>query len=233
MTVHQPTTRGPLILLHGLGRTRWSLWPVARAAVRREYTVCSIGYPSRHAPVEQLAEFVAAEIDRAMPGERFSVVTHSLGGIVLRAAVAAGLLAAGRVHRAVMLAPPNRGSELAELLRRNPVYRLATGPAGQQIGMGPESLPRSLPPPPFELGVIAGDRSLNPFFSRAFSDASDGKVSVASATIEGMRDMVVVPRSHTFIMWAPEVLAQVFEFLERGRFAPTRSTPTGSAPWRR
>jgi len=49
-------------------------------------------------------------------------------------------------------------------------------------------------------------------------DARDGKVTVASAQIEGMRELVVVNRSHTFIMCAPDVLAHTFSFLETGRF---------------
>jgi triacylglycerol esterase/lipase EstA (alpha/beta hydrolase family) len=44
-------------------------------------------------------------------------VTHSLGGIVLRVAVAEGLLPPGRIRRVVMLGPPNEGSELADFCR--------------------------------------------------------------------------------------------------------------------
>jgi hypothetical protein len=33
-----------------------------------------------------------------------------------------------------------------------------------------------------------------------------------------MRDLLVVPRGHTFIMNDPEVIAQTFHFLERGTF---------------
>jgi len=43
-------------------------------------------------------------------------------------------------------------------------------------------------------------------------------VTVASAQLDGMRELVVVDRSHTFIMWAPDVLAHIFSFLETGRF---------------
>jgi hypothetical protein len=146
------------------------------------------------------------------------VVTHSMGGIVLRAAVAAGILPAEAVRRVVMLAPPNHGSELADRLRDFRIYRLATGPAGQQIGTNEESVPKRLPPPPFEVGIIAGRRAANPVFARVMGSESDGKVTVGSAQLDGMRDLVVVDRAHTFIMWSPDVLAQTFTFLERGRF---------------
>ena len=212
----------PIVLLHGLGRTRWSLWPVAREAARRGRVVHNLGYPSRRAPIEELAEDVGHRVS-VLAGDRpVDVVTHSMGGIVLRAAVASGIVPADAVRRVVMLAPPNHGSELADRLKDYRVYRLALGPAGQQIGTGEHSVPRRLPPPPFEVGIIAGRRATNALFARVMGEESDGKVTVASAQLDGMRELVVVDRSHTFIMWAPDVLAHIFAFLETGRFVSDR-----------
>ena len=211
--------RKPLILLHGLGRTRLSLWPVAHAATRRGYDVHNLGYPSRRAPIERLAEDVGHRIVAvAAENAPVDVVTHSMGGIVLRSAVALGIFPADALRRVVMLAPPNQGSALADRLRDFSVYRFATGPAGQQIGTDDASMPRRLPPSPFELGIIAGRRSNNPFFASVLGDESDGKVTVASAHLDGMRELVVVDRAHTFMMWAPDVLEHIFTFLEHGRF---------------
>lgn len=215
-----PSDKTPVVLLHGLGRTRWSLWPVAREAARRGYPVHNLGYPSRRAPIEELAEDVGHRVHRLAADQSVHVVTHSMGGIVLRAAVAHGVLPAEAIARVVMLAPPNHGSELADRLKNYAFYRLALGPAGQQIGTGEHSVPLRLPPPPFEVGIIAGRRANNPLFARVLSDESDGKVTVASAQLEGMRELVVVDRSHTFIMWAPDVLAHIFSFLDTGRFVP-------------
>src|SRR5436190_751136 len=99
-----------------------------------------------------------------------------------------------------MLAPPNRGSELAERLRSNCLYRLATGPAGQQLGTRDSSLPRQLGPVDFGLGIIAGDRSLNPLFSSWIPGPDDGKVSVRSTTLPDA-ELLVVHHSHTWIAW--------------------------------
>lgn len=210
----------PLVLLHGLGRTRYSLWPVAREAARRGYQVHNLGYPSRRASIEELAESVGCRIRNvAGNGGVLDIVTHSMGGIVIRAAVAFGTLPAEIIRRVVMLAPPNHGSEVADRLRDFRFYRLATGPAGQQIGTSDDSVPQRLPPPPFEVGIVAGRRSTNPLFSRLLGAEGDGKVTVESAHLDGMRELVVVDRSHTFIMWAPDVLAHTFAFLETGHFA--------------
>ena len=218
----------PLILLHGIARTRHSLWPVARAGAERGYSVTSIGYPWRTASIEELASIVAARVKDSVPTGRFDVVTHSMGGIILRVAAARGLIPAERVHRVVMLAPPSQGSELAEVLRHQRLFRWVYGPAGQQLGTGTGSAPMALPPLPFECGVIAGTRTLVPLAGRIFGGPTDGRVSVARARADGMADFMVVERAHTFMMWGKDVLSATFGFLETGHF-PRVATPGSNA----
>ncbi|HEY7236131.1 MAG TPA: thioesterase domain-containing protein [Gemmatimonadaceae bacterium] len=210
------------VLLHGLGRTARSMRPVERALTARGYEVLNIDYPSRVADIETLATGVAREIHRWHSDGPLDFVTHSLGGILLRVAVARGYLSAARVHRAVMLGPPNDGSELADVLPTVPVFgwvfRQFTGPAGRQLGTGPGSVPGHLPPVPFDLGVIAGNRSYNPVFSAILGDANDGKVRVERARVEGMSDFLVVPYWHPLLMAAPKVIAQIIHFLETSSF---------------
>lgn len=207
-----------LVLLHGIARTRHSLWPIARAGAAHRYRVASIGYPWRTGSIEELAAIVAARVDHAVPTGNFDVVTHSMGGIILRVAAARGLIPAGRIRRVVMLAPPSQGSELAEGLRRHRLFKWVFGPAALQLGTGAESAPLALPPLPFECGVIAGRRTFVPLAQRIFDGPGDGRVSVARARADGMADFIVVDRAHTFMMWGREVLAEIFGFLETGRF---------------
>lgn len=221
----QETTDGDVItvvLLHGLGRTPRSMRPVAECLTQRGYRISNIGYPSRSATVRSLAESVAHEVCAIATDAPMHFVTHSLGGILLRLAVADGLIPLHRIGRVVMLGPPNGGSHLADALTRwrtlGWFYRLATGPAGLELGVEGDSAVSTLPPLPFETGIIAGSRSVNPLLSLFLPRPNDGKVSVAQAAAPGMRAFLVVPHSHPFLMRAEVVLAQTVAFLAAGSF---------------
>jgi hypothetical protein len=90
-------------------------------------------------------------------------------------------------------------------------------PAGSSARLQPGVI-RLLPPVTFDLGIIAGNRSYNPLFSAILAAENDGKVSVASARVDGMKDFLVVPRWHPLLMLAPEVVVQVVHYLDTGAF---------------
>ena len=216
---------GQVVVLHGLGRSSASMLLLARRLADAGYEVHNLDYPSTDATVDQLLSLLDSEIEECClnSGKPLHFVTHSLGGILVRA-----YLAEKRpegLRRVVMLSPPNQGSELVDEWRQSPLFRWATGPVGQELGTEAESLPNRLGPADFELGIITGSRSLNPLTSWIVTGDDDGKVSVETAQLKGMAAFLVVPNTHTFIMNSSEVAEEVIHFLEHGSFSERAEDP--------
>lgn len=193
---------------------------MADALARAGFVVANTGYPSRRATIEALAE---AAIRSALQNpalaacRKIHFVTHSMGGILVRSFFSNHH--DPRLGRVVMLGPPNQGSEVVDHLKAWKVFQLLNGPAGSQLGTDPASVPRGLGPVTFELGVIAGDRSINWINSRMIPGSDDGKVSVASTRVAGMKEHLVVHSTHPFLMNHRHVIAATIRFLKVGTFA--------------
>jgi triacylglycerol esterase/lipase EstA (alpha/beta hydrolase family) len=210
-----------VVLLHGLSRSSASMAKMDRALASEGYVVVNCDYSSRTQPIEQLSLAVVggALADERLRGcSKVHFVTHSIGGILVRCYFANRK--DERLGRVVMLGPPNKGSEVVDHLKGWWMFRKVIGPAGQQLGTDKDSVPNRLGPVTFELGVIAGDRSINWLNSCMIKGRGDGKVSVESTKVEGMQDYLVVHATHPFMMKNRRVITSVIEFLKFGQFRP-------------
>jgi pimeloyl-ACP methyl ester carboxylesterase len=208
-----------IVLLHGIARRSGSLASLERHLHSAGYATLNLDYPARQTGLRQIAEELQQPIAAFAGGlaGQLHFVTHSMGGLVARALIAQ--YRPERLGRVVMLAPPNEGSEIADLLRGNPLYRAFFGPAGAELVTArPEALQGLLGAIDYPLGVIAGDRSLYPLSSLLLPGPNDGRVSVERTQVAGMSDHITVHATHPLIMRNREAVRQVLHFLAHGRF---------------
>jgi hypothetical protein len=208
-----------VVLLHGLNRSWRAMNKMAAALQAEGFSTANVDYPSQQGSVESLAPIaVRSGLDqcRVAGADKIHFVTHSMGGILLR--YAHGLEPIPELGRVVMLGPPNQGSEIIDITRDWAVATIFTGEAGMQLGTHKDDIPAQLEPIDFELGIIAGTGTINPFMSAVLPELDDGKVTVERTKVDGMTDFLVVSQSHFSLMRNNAVIENTAAFLQSGQF---------------
>ncbi len=182
------------------------------------YEFVSINYPSSRSGIAEHARQLAMVLNRIRNGaDAVSFVTHSMGGIVLRKLLTLEQpwkkdLEIGRI---VMLAPPTKGSEIAEAL--NEWY-----PAGLIAGEGLEDLTpekvRKLPFPETEFGIIAGSGPDDEGWNPVLEGDDDGLLKVKNVKTEHATDFLMVDDQHSLLLFNKKVASAVRHFLDKGCF---------------
>lgn len=217
-----------VILLHGLARTPRSMGRMARALQAAGYDVVNHGYPSRRHDIATLTAGLRGFLESLpdIPG-RTHIVGHSLGGLLVRAALARPLpgLAVGRV---VLVGVPNRGTRVIDRLLGHPLTRMIPALFGRPAAALGRDAPwlAALPPQPSpETGVIAGTGRFHPVNPAAWvnllhgaREPGDGTVERDSAMLPGAADAIAVDAAHSFLPSDRRVIAAVLRFLRDGRF---------------
>ena len=230
-TLARPTLGAPsqtndcVILLHGLAKSESSMEKLERAIDKAGYIAVNVNYPSTDFPIEKLAgpaiapaldECARATGDDNAPASQVHFVTHSMGGILVRQYLSRVNIE--NLGRVVMLGPPNQGSEVVDKLGSFPGFHFIFGDAGLQLGSGKMSVPNTLGGANFDVGIIAGTKSINPILSGMLPGKDDGKVTVSRTRLQGMQDHLEMPVTHVFMMKNPKVIRQVIHYLQHGRF---------------
>ena len=209
-----------IILLHGIACTSFVMASLEIHFKYKGYNVLNIDYPSRKLCLEKCADHAHKKISAFLEKHPHptSFVTHSMGGLVLRAYTKK--YPTDFVHRAVMIAPPNKGSDVADNLRNIKLFQKIFGPAGQQLITNQFGLQDILVSKlPFETAVITGNFSINPLaYLFMFNKAHDGKVPVECTYIDGMKEHLIVFASHLALLIHPTVINQSYNFIKNGQF---------------
>jgi len=189
-----------------------------QTALEKEgFEVINYDYPSSKADIKSLAlESVSDAISLCSEDtSAIHFITHSMGGVLVRAYLNEHSI--DKLGRVVMLGPPNQGSQIVDKIGNLPGFKRLNGPAGLELGT--QGIVKEFKAIDFELGIIAGTRSIDPVGYFMLPRPNDGKVSVESTKIKGMKAHLVMPVTHSFMMQNSKVIKECIHFLKEGRFS--------------
>lgn len=195
----------PALLIHGLGRTPLSMFPLAGAVRRAGLRTHFFGYSCTAEPFDDIVSRLASVLRRVRPT---FVVAHSLGGILSRFALHQSPLAG--LRHLVMLGTPNRPPRLAAYFWKWPPFRWLAGQSGRFLATPGEY--DLLPTPHFPCTVIAGTAGPVGRLSPFGVTPNDGIVSVCETELPGA-DHFTVPAWHTWMMAHPQVHARLADIM--------------------
>lgn len=209
-------TQDGVVLLHGIFLTRRSMGRIAHHLKKHNYRILNLSYPSTSLTIEAIATALHPRIDEFAKSLTGNVhfVGYSMGGLVTRYYL--HRFRPSNLGRVVMIGTPNHGSEVADFVKDWRLYRTLYGPAGQQLVTTGGILDDDVNYGP---GIIAGNSSYDLLGHMIIRQANDGKVSVESTKLPGMKDHAVVPLNHSLLPYSRVVWKLVHRFLEHQRFS--------------
>ncbi len=211
-----------VVLLHGIGHSLWNMVFVEKALKEKGYEPLNLSYPSRKHNIENLSGWLEDKLSSKQVWENSSkvhFVGHSMGGLVTGFYLETHkeAIPSEKMGRVVMLGTPHGGSEVADFLHQNPLYKWVFGPAGQELTttVRKEQQVR----PWYDLGIVAGTQNwMYPLGIMKIDGEHDGCVSVESTRLDGMKDHVTLSVLHGLMGWNGSVHKHILHFLKNGVF---------------
>ena len=200
-------------VIHGLGSSRLLMLPLVYRLKSAGFDPKNFGYSSFFKSIDEHAVRFGSlidQLDRDPSFDRIHIVAHSMGSIVTRALLEKRC--PNKLHRVLMLAPPNLGSPAATRLSRilplsTTVKQLSDRPNSYVNRLGPTRLPDQI-----EVGVIAA--------------SYDFVVSRESSRLELPHQHKTVFSGHNGLLVRKRAAAETIQFLKTGSFLPSEAGQT-------
>ncbi len=202
-----------LLLLHGMGRTALSMGRLARELRLSDRQVEALNYVTALEPFDRIVRRVRDRLASLAARGTYAVIGHSLGGLLVRSALADSSSPFPPPVHLIMLGTPNQPPRLARRYRRLWPYRWINGECGQLLAR-PDFF-AALPPLSIPYTIIAGTGGRRGDRGPFGEDPNDGVVAVSETLVSLTDQPITFPVRHTFMMNDRRVRRAIREVLER------------------
>jgi len=192
-----------VLFVHGMGRSSLSWLPTLARFRAHGFTVQTFSYNVTRENFSQIVLRLVKCLSLLAQHGDYVLVGHSLGGVLLRAALAQAPAKMRKPSLLFLLGSPILPSRLARYLRKNRLYRGLTRDSGQLLGSARRM--RNIPAPAICSVAILGTRGVRGRWSPFGQEDNDGIVSVREASATWLDETLRVPVVHTLLPSSREV----------------------------
>jgi len=198
-----------VLFVHGMGRSSLSWLPTLARFRVRGYSVQTFSYTVALEDFSHIVRRLARRLCVLAQRGEYVLVGHSLGGVLLRAALAQCPQHTRPPNVLFLLGSPILPARLARRLRKNKLYRCVTRDSGQLLGSSRRM--RRIPAPAVRSVAILGTRGVQGRWSPFGRDDNDGVVAVAEASAPWLDETLRVPVIHTLLPASGQVAKLMLE----------------------
>ena len=207
-------------VIHGFGGFGLQMEKINKNVSEAGFVTENSTYPSFSEDLDSIGYDLYQKV-RTENYDTVSFVTHSMGALVVRSMYRYITKSTyfPTIFRIVMLAPPNKGTEMADIYSGS-ITKFFLGPNVEHMKTDSTSYANKLPIPKGEIGIIAGVKGEKPWFNPFLKEDNDGNVSYNLTSLGNEKERIKVKATHGMMTQQKKVIQLIISFLQTGTFSP-------------
>ncbi len=148
--------------------------------------------------------------------KQINLIGHSTGGIIIRKFLV-DTKYIDNIDKCVLIATPNNGSELADIVSKHLSYGTKIFKTLVSINSSSVKMIEKIKHDRIKIGAIAGNKN-NLLLGNLMNEENDGRVKVNSVFYDGLDDFIILPYGHKEIHYKWDTAKLVDKFIMDGKF---------------